>query len=329
MLLVGDIGGTNTRLALFEEGKEPKKLSDGRFKSKNYPGLLPIVQEFLSQQKKTISRACFGIAGPVKDDVCKATNLPWVVDIRELKRDLKLEAAFLMNDLEAQGWGIHALKRDQLYTLYQGNSGQKGNAAIIAAGTGLGEVGLLWHENEFLPFATEGGHVDFAPRNALEMEFLAYMKQSRPRISYERVLTGKGLHNLYQFLVDTGREKVLEEVREQMQTEDPAAVITAWGTTHRDPACVRTIEWFVSLYGAQAGNVALQFLTLGGLYVGGGIAPRMLDKFKEGGFLQAFLDKGRMKDLLETMPIRMILTDEAALYGAAQFSYRQQKLGRG
>lgn len=317
MILAGDIGGTNTRLALFEQGKiaGPEK----KYPSRSYQGLEEIVREFLGGKK--VSRACFGVAGPVREGVCKATNLPWVVDAAQMSRSLQIPSVHLLNDLEANAYGIKVLKPEELALLHEGKK-QKGNQALISAGTGLGEAGLYWDGEKHHPFACEGGHSDFAPRNALEIELFVYLKKKYPHVSYERVVSGPGLYEIYRFLIETGREKTSSQVEAEMKKGDPAAVVSEWGRLNKDLGCVHALDWFISLYGAEAGNLALKFLALGGVYIGGGIAPHILEKMKRG-FATAFADKGRFKPLLETIPIWVVLNDNAALLGAASYAAGQ------
>lgn len=317
MILAGDIGGTNTRLALFDKGKmvgEEKKFPSGKYSS-----LEAIIQEFL--QGKKVDRACFGVAGPVRDGKSKITNLPWTIDAAHISQTLHIRSVHLLNDLEANAYGLRALKKEELFLLHEGKH-QIGNQALIAAGTGLGEAGLFWDGKEHRPFACEGGHTDFAPRNAMEMELLVYLKNKFGHVSYERVISGPGLHSLFQFLIDTGRQKWSPAVKAEMEKGDPARVISEWGRENKDMACVHALDWFISLYGSEAGNMALKFLSLGGFYVGGGIAPHLIDKIKKGGFHSAFVDKGRFKDLLNSIPIWIVLNDNAALLGAANYAER-------
>jgi len=326
MILAGDIGGTNTRLALFEGSQELKMVAQETFPSREYTELLPIVQKFLRMHSPSIACASFGIAGPVKNGKCQATNLPWIVDSAELARGLRLTSVFLLNDLEANGWGVRVLKPEDLYLLHPGDPTQKGNCALIAAGTGLGEAGFYWDGKEHHPFACEGGHTDFAPRDAIEMELFIYLKKIHPgHVSYERVVSGPGLRHLYEFLVQTGRVVEPSELRQEMKSRDVAKVISEWGRLGRDSGCARAVDWFVSLYGAEAGNLALKFLARGGVYIGGGIAPHLLNKFKEGGFMKSFLDKGRFHTLLESIPVRIILNDLTALLGAAEYARQSLK----
>jgi len=314
MILAGDIGGTNTRLALFEKGAI---VAEEKFPSREFKSLEEIVKQFL---KVKVAAACFGIAGPIRDGRCKATNLPWIVDIEVLKKELQIPRVHLLNDLEANAYGLKVLKSDELYCLQQGKR-QVGNQALIAAGTGLGEAGLFWDGKAHCPFATEGGHTDFAPRNELESELLMYLKKKYEHVSYERVVSGPGIHAIYQFLIDTKRETASPQITSEIQKRDPGSVINEFSL--KDKACSKAIDWFLSLYGAEAGNMALKYLSLGGFYIGGGIAPRLKDRFKQSEFLSSFSNKGRFKELLQSMPIHIVLNDKTALLGAAAFAGSQ------
>jgi glucokinase len=266
-----------------------------------------------------VTKACFGVAGPVRDGVCKTTNLPWVIDANQLSKALQIPDIYLLNDLEANAYGIKMLKPEELYLLHRGKE-QRGNQALIAAGTGLGEAGLYWNGKKHCPFACEGGHSDFAPRNAIEIELLNYLMKRTPHVSYERVISGPGIYSIYQFLVESGKEETAPQVKQAMEKKDPPAVISEWGLANKDPACSSALDWFISLYGAEAGNLALKFFALGGVFVGGGIAPYILEKMKHGSFVSSFVDKGRFRSLLESIPIWIILNDQAALLGAASYA---------
>lgn len=319
MILAGDIGGTNTRLAIFEGNTI---LIEEKFSSKKYQSLEEIVRIFLEKQKKQVSKACFGVAGPVLNGRCQATNLPWVIDVANLRSICHIPSVFLLNDLETKAYGIRMLKKEELFLLQEGKPEQKGNQALIAAGTGLGEAGLYWDGKGHHPFACEGGHVDFAPRDALEIELLVYLQKKFKHVSYERIVSGPGIAILYRFLVETGKEQGSVEIEEAMKKKDPPFVISEWALSHKDPGCLRAIHWFLSLYGAEAGNFALKLLSLGGVYIGGGIAPHLIDQMKEGAFLSSFCSKGRFRSLLEAIPIYVILNDDASLLGAAYFAGR-------
>jgi glucokinase len=317
MILAGDIGGTHTRLALFENGRLHCERS---FPSKKYSGLEEIVQEYLKKENCAVRAASFGIAGAVRMGVCRATNLPWRVDAKEMGRSLGIHRVYLLNDLEANAYGLGVLKEEELVCLQRGDPTQKGNRALISAGTGLGEAGLFWDGKRHLPFACEGGHADFAPRNSLEVELLFALQKQFGHVSYERVISGPGLRALYQFLITTGQATASLEVEEEMKRKDPSATISDWGVNQKDTACSAAVDWFVSLYGAEAGNLALRMLSLGGLYLGGGIAPHLVGALKRGGFLASFLDKGRFSSLLESIPIWVIVNENTALLGAAVFA---------
>lgn len=314
MILAGDIGGTHTRLALFEQGR---KSSERKYLSRNYPGLEQIIHEFLQSEKQKVSKACFGVAGPVRNGKCKTTNLPWIIDAAVLAQKLQISAVRLLNDLEANAYGLRVLKKEELFLLQPGDQRQQGNQALIAAGTGLGEAGLFWDGREHRPFACEGGHADFAAQNEEEFALFLHLRKKFGHVSYERVVSGPGLYAIFQFLVETGRASISSKLKEEMQKRDPAKVISDWGTKEMDPACSLALDWFVSVYGAESGNLALKVLSLGGFYIGGGIAPHILEKLKKGRFLKSFLDKGRFHSLLESIPIWVVLNDDAALLGAA------------
>jgi len=321
MILAGDVGGTKVHLALydFNNGKLTYK-RENRFPAKDYSGLEDIVREFLASDKATA--ACFGVPGPVRDGRLRLTNLPWTLDSRELASHLGIDHVFLINDLEANGYGIAELQPDQIYTLAEGDNSQIGNRALISAGTGLGEGILIWNGRTHTPYPSEGGHADFAARNEDEIDLLRYLKQKyNGRVSWERVVTGMGMTSIFEFLRDVRGMEVAPALAEQIAAaHDPNSVITEMALAGRSEICERTLDMFVSAYGAEAGNLALKILSVGGLYIGGGIAPRILEKLKDGIFMKAFTDKGRLSQLLINMPVRVILESRAAVLGAAAFA---------
>jgi glucokinase len=319
MILAGDIGGTHTRLAFFTvEGNRLISVSEETFPSRIHSGLAEIVKQFLSTHKLSCSIACFGIAGPVKNGRGETTNLPWIVDAGLLTDELDIPTVLLINDLEATAYGVTILEPSDWTVINVGAPDAAGNAAVIAAGTGLGEAGLYWNGQSYRPFATEGGHVDFAPRSPLELELLHFLLTKFNRVSYERVLSGPGLVNIYQFLRETGRGDEPAWLAEELRLHDPAAVITQAALAERSTLCTQALELFVSIYGAEAGNLALKMMATGGVFIGGGIAPKILPKLMTPTFLQAFLTKGRMQPLLEAIPVRVILHGQTALLGAAR-----------
>lgn len=328
MILAGDIGGTKTNLALFEEGASGAltKSEERTFPSHEYEGLEAVVSSFINQRELAIEAACFGIAGPIIDGVCETPNLPWVVREGVLAEALGTRVR-LINDLEATAYGVLELEADELVTLNEGEGQEKGNVAIIAAGTGLGEGALLWCGTRYHAMASEGGHADFAPRNELEMNLLRYMLTLKRRISYERLLSGPGLVNIYNFLRTSGYREEPPWLKEAFASgEDQAATISKAALEDRSELCVKALDMFVALYGAQAGNLALTFKATGGVYVGGGIAPKIIAKLKDGTFLEAFTDKGRLSPMVAAVPVRVVMNPKTALIGAA--SYAASRLTR-
>ncbi len=319
MILAGDVGGTHTRLAFFEErGGRLTAVAEATFPSREFGSLEAVLRRFRAAYSCPVTGACFGVAGPVRRGRCEATNLPWVVDAGLLARELGLKSVGLINDLEANAWGIALLGEKDFALLNAGAPDASGNAVVIAAGTGLGEAGLYWDGKAHRPFATEGGHADFAPRNRLEVELLEYLLTQFQRVSYERVVSGPGLLNIYRFLRDGGHAEEPPWLAEAVRQEDPPAIIVQAALDGKSELCIRALDLFVSLYGAEAGNLALKVLATGGVYLGGGIAPRIVQKLTEPAFLDAFTFKGRMRPLLQAMPVRVILNDKAALLGAAR-----------
>ena len=320
MILAGDVGGTKVHLALYDFINGKLEYSrDERYQAKDYSGLEEIVKEFLGAFK--VTAACFGVPGPVRDGRLRLTNLPWTLDSRELAVSLGINHVFLINDLEANGYGVAELSTDQIYTLSEGDTSQIGNRALIAAGTGLGEGMLIWNGHSHTPYPSEGGHADYAPRNEDEIDLLRFLKQKyNGRISQERVVSGQGLSNIYEFLREVRGIDEPVWLAERLAAEDPNAVITELALKAKSEICEKTMDMFVSAYGAEAGNLALKLLSVGGVYIGGGIAPRILEKLKDGRFMKAFTDKGRLSQLLINMPVRIILESRAALLGAAAYA---------
>jgi glucokinase len=318
LILAGDIGGTKITLALFN--RDLALVVEKTFHSREHAGLGEILHHFVAENRQPVERACFGVPGPVIGGQCSTTNLPWVVDARDLAADLGIRSVGLINDLEASAWGLAALKPEDLVVLSEGAPHQRGNAALIAAGTGLGEAGLFWDGARHRPFACEGGHATFGPRNALEADLARYLIERFDHVSWERVVSGPGLENVYLFLRDSGRGEEPPWLAERIREGDPAAAISQAALEESSDLCVRTLDLFISLYGAEAGNLALKIMATGGVFVGGGIAPRILQKMRGGAFMEAFRAKGRMRPLLESMPVRVVLNERAALLGAARWA---------
>jgi glucokinase len=324
MILAGDIGGTNTRLALFtQHGERLEPVVEDTFASGEHPDLTTIVKKFLSSREWPIEVACFGVAGPVQQGRTQATNLPWLVDAQQLEEALHLSTIHLLNDLEANAYGIALLPAEDLVVLNPGAPDASGNAAVIAAGTGLGEAGLYWDGRQHHPFACEGGHSSFAPTDHLQLELLSYLMREFSHVSWERVVSGPGLLSIYQFLRETGRGEEPAWLAAEMQRDDPSAVISQAALAGTNALCEQALDLFVSLYGAEAGNVALKIMATGGVYVGGGIAPKIIKKLMEPHFMEAFVAKGRLQPLVQDIPVRVIMNDKTALLGAARFAMLQ------
>jgi glucokinase len=318
MILAGDIGGTNARLALFDvRNGQFKLISATVFPSQRYSGLDQIVTEFVNTSGIRPAQACFGIAGPVTNGRVETSNLPWIIESAHLADKLKINKAILINDLEATGYGIAALDPEDLIALTQ-TAGAGGNQALIAAGTGLGEGGLYWDGTRHHVFPSEGGHSDFAPIGDLQIELYCYLYARYGHVSYERVLSGPGLVNVFEFLRDTGRGKVPLWLTEEMQKMDPAAAISAAAIDGKCGMCEQALDIFVSVFGAEAGNLGLKLKATGGVFLAGGIAPKILPKLVTPLFLDAFLGKGRLRHLMEVMPVKVITNDKLALLGAAR-----------
>jgi glucokinase len=310
MDIAGDIGGTHTRLALFDPGAAGPAAVE-IYSSRDHDGLEAMIGAFLATHPAHVERACFGVAGPVQNGHVKTTNLAWPVDARRVARMLGIERVRLVNDLYANAYGIADLGPDDVATLREGDPALGGNAAVISAGTGLGEAGLFWDRHRYHVFATEGGHTDFAPRDDQETALRAHLARNHAHVSYERVCSGMGLVAIHDFL--SGREGV-------GVGRTDASAITRAALDGSDEVCVRALDMMVSIYGAEAGNLALKLLATGGIYVGGGIAPRILEKLQAGPFLEALDAKGRFSELLSRIPVHVILNDRTALLGAARLA---------
>jgi glucokinase len=318
MILAGDIGGTKTNIAFFEDATRPEIVVQRTFPSREHAGLEEIIRQFLGEHALQVRHAAFGVAGPVRNGRCEATNLPWVVDAATLAAELGTRDVWVINDLEANAYGISVLAPADLATISAGATNAAGNAAIISAGTGLGEAGLYWDGRTHHPFGSEGGHATFAPGDALEAELLQWLSSQLGHVSWERLVSGPGLVNVYRFLRDTRRGEEPSWLADEMRAGDPAGAISRAAQDARSPLCVHALDLFMALYGSEAGNLALKMMATGGVYIGGGIAPKNLDKLKDGTFMKRFVAKGRMQPLLEAMPVRVILNNKTALLGAAR-----------
>lgn len=318
MILAGDIGGTNARLALFERtasGVAMRAQQD--YHTRDFKSLEDCIKLFLDKNPGPIDAACFGVAGPVLENKVTATNLAWVIDGAVVAKSLALKETLLLNDLVAYGYGALAMMDDEVFALQQGREAA-GNRALIAAGTGLGEGGLLWYGGSHLPVPTEGGHADFAPIDDIGVDLYRYLRGRYGRVSNERVICGKGLQNVYEFLRDTKLAEEPAALAEELKTApDPPAMISHYGMQAKYPICEQALDIFCTYYGSEAGNVTLRFIAVGGIYIGGGIAIKILPKLKQSKFLEAYRNKGRFSPLMSTVPVKVITNEHAGLIGAA------------
>jgi glucokinase len=329
MILAGDIGATHVRLAGFDtEGNQLHRVVERVYRAQDHGSLSEIITKFIRTEGVPVHQACFGVAGPVRGGRSKTSNLPWVIDSRELAQQLRLSAVGLINDLEAYAYGIDALESKDFITLSEGSADPEGNMAVISAGTGLGEAGLNWDGYRHHPFACEGGHADFAPRNDLEVELLKYLLARYDHVSWERILSGPGIKNIYDFLRDTRRAEEPGWLKKQMgETHDPPALISQMALEKKSPLCEQALDIFAAAYGAETGNCALKFMSTAGIFIGGSIAAKIVPKMQEPVFMQAFLGKGRMKPLLEDIPVKIVLNDSSGLFGAARCALIQKAFG--
>lgn len=326
MILAGDIGGTKTNLAYVKQGGERLELGrSAGYPSRNHGTFQEIVRHFVTAYPQKIEVAAFGIAGPVIGGRCEATNLPWVVDAGVIGESLGGVPTTLLNDVEATAYGVLRLEAGDLSVLNNGEADSGGTIAVIAAGTGLGEGGLVWDGSRYIALPSEGGHTDFAPRNELEIDLLRFMLRRHERVSYERLVSGPGLFTLYEFFRERSAVKEPAWLTEQISGGDPSAAVSRAAMEGKDDTCRAALGLFASLYGAEAGNLALKLLSRGGVYVAGGIAPKILPRLRDGAFLASFVHKGRFSPLLQRMPVSVVLNERTAILGAAHVALSLQR----
>lgn len=316
-ILAADIGGTKTNVALYESGGGSLKASrEQRYVSADHPALMDIVRDFCGDTLP--GRIAAAVAGPVIDGKSKLTNLPWILDSAAMSRELKIPVCFI-NDLEATAYGLAGLTDDQHATLATGDKNAKGNIAILAPGTGLGEAGLYWDGQYYHPFATEGGHSDFAPRTKEDVEIFYFLQKQFGHVSWERVVSGMGIKNIFHFLTGSRKEKVPEWLAERLKDGDPAAVISQSALRHEDLVCAETMELFVRYMATEASSLVLKLMATGGLYLAGGIPPKILPLLQTENWTKNFDNNGRMHELSDRVPVHVVLNDKMALQGAAYY----------
>ena len=326
MILAGEIGGTRTRLAAYQtEGNRLQLVVEKNYLSQEHASMAEILPQFIRGEGIPVHSACFGVAGPVRGGRSKISNLPWIIDSKELAQLLKLNSVGLLNDLEAYAYGIDALDSNDLITISEGSEEAEGNRAVISAKTGLGVAGLYWDGFRHHPFACEGGHADFAPKDAIQTELLVYLQKKHRRVSCERVLSGPGIKSIYEFLRDMHKADEPAWLRDQLAAApDPPALISQTAMEGKAAICEQTMSIFVSVFGAEAGNCALHYMTTGGIFIGGKIAAKIEKQMREPEFMKSFLDKGRMEGLLKDMPVKIIVNDDCGLLGAARYTLVQK-----
>lgn len=323
VVLAGDIGGTKANVGVFVQGKRRPLLKIiETYSSREVADLENIIGRFLVKHPVSVASACFGVAGPVVNGRCKTTNLPWEVSEVRIKRRFKWSHVCLINDLAAMAQSIPLLKSREFISLNEARA-RKGQAvALVAPGTGLGEALIIFRNGQYIPIPSEGGHVDFSPTNGAEVKLWRYLHQRLGHVSIERILSGPGLVNIYSWLKASGERREPGWLTKNIKETDPARAITEAGLDGSDPLCVKTLNMFVSILGAASGNLALTGMATGGVYLGGGIPPKILPKLKEDLFMKAFANKGRFKVMMERIPVRVIINDRAALLGAAYCGFQ-------
>jgi glucokinase len=324
LVLAGDLGGTNFRVAIFSGDPEMTRLYSKKFRSADHHSLEEMVRLFLDglQLESPLEAACFGVPGPNIAGIVIPSNLGWKIEVNALPRLLGVPRVAVLNDLESTAYGLSALRQTDLAPLQAGSGSQAGNQCVIAPGTGLGEAGLFWDGSRHTPWACEGGHADFAPTDELQHDLLNYLRREYGRVSFERVVSGMGIANIYRFLRDTGRGVEKESVAREMLEGDAAATIDRHAADSSCSLCRSTMDLFLQALGAEASNMALKTMATGGVFLAGGIPPKILPLLRRPLFLESFLNKGRLRPLLETMPIHVVLNDETALLGSACYALR-------
>ena len=316
-ILAADIGGTKTNIALYQSGSDGLTITrEQRYVSADHPSLTDIIHDFCGNTLP--DRISAAVAGPVIDGKSRLTNLPWVLDSKAMSQDLQIPVCFI-NDLEATAYGLAGLKEEDQTSLATGDPNAKGNMAILAPGTGLGEAGLYWDGQHYHPFATEGGHSDFAPRTAQDVELFYYLQKQFGHVSWERVVSGMGIKNIFHFLTESEQEQIPEWLSARFPDADPAAVISQAAMRHEDPVCTETMDLFVRYMATEAASLVLKLMATGGLYLAGGIPPKILPLLQSDNWSKNFDNNGRMHDLSDRVPIHVVLNDKMALQGAAYY----------
>lgn len=320
IVLAADVGGTKTELALFqiEKGKLVS-IKNQRYPTSDHDSVVKAIRHFHEDKSLFINCACLGVAGTVDGDKVRGVNFAWEIDAKKLELDLNIKRVLLINDLQANAYGLSALEDADFETLTEGER-EQGNAAIISPGTGLGEAGMYWDGSHFYPYATEGGHCNFSPGNELDIALWKFLKIKFDHISWERLVSGQGIHNIYQFLRSYRDEKEPEWLTKQFLNEDPAIAISTAAKENKDAICIETLQLFVRYLAVESAQLSLKAKATGGIYIGGGIVPKILDFIDKKEFYKNFINVGRMEHLVKTIPVKIVLNDKTALMGAAYYA---------
>lgn len=319
-VLAGDVGGTKTILAIFDSENCFRPIREEKYPTNQFSNLETICAQFLSESREKIASVCIGMAGPVLDGHVKATNINWEADEHDLSRFLNIKNVKLINDLQALAFSIPVLRAEDICTIYEGESRPHANIALVAPGTGLGEGFLFWDGAHYHPISSEGGHTDFAPRNEQEIGLLRHLLKKYDHVSYERIASGLGICEIFEYLLALDHYPIPDQIQEARQNGDLAAVISNCALEKKHEICIKTMDFFVSTLANEASNLALRFLAYGGVYLGGGIPPKILPLLLSDNFIQNYKDKGRLTNILEKMPVRVILNAQAGLIGAARYA---------
>ena len=323
IVLAGDVGATKTNLALFKEEEEEGNmvlLQEAQYKSNDYKNIIELTDAFI-QDLPLPGSICFGVAGPVLNGHAKLSNINWEMDSTELSNHFKIRNVYMINDLEANAYGLAMLKEKDISVIHKGNNVADGNIAVIAPGTGLGEAGLYWDGNYYYPFATEGGHSDFAPRNEFDFELYNFLQKKFGHVSWERLICGPGIENIYHFLRDEKRREEPASLKEKFKNNDAAAVISEH--VNQYDICRETMQLFVRYLAYESANLVLKFKATGGLFIGGGIAPKIISLLENNEFFSSFCQSGRLNYLIDQVPVKIILNDKTALLGAAYYGSKK------
>ncbi|MFA6119615.1 MAG: glucokinase [Parachlamydiales bacterium] len=323
MLIALDVGGTNIRVGFFERKKEMQLLKYKGYKTKDFPSFLEFVRFLLKEEKKNISIISIAAAGPIEKSICTLTNLNWKIDAEVIRKVFKIKHVYILNDLKATALGLEHLTDSDFFIINSGCVNKKDNKCIVSAGTGLGEAFLCEGKKETIAVASEGGHSDFAPINKMQSDLLTFLQTKYGHVSYERILSGPGICNLYDFIKEKKITSDIQSVEKELKiSSEPQKIITELALNKKSRTCEMVLELFISIYASEAANAALKYLATSGVFLGGGIAPKIIDFIKKEDFMGSFINKGRFEQLMKKIPVKIILNEKIALLGAWDYAIK-------